>query len=34
LQLFCKNGGPVAQPFPPCFPYQPPRSVRIRCSGN
>ena len=24
LQLFCKNGGPVAQPFPPCFPYQPP----------
>ena len=24
LQLFCKNDGPVAQPFPPCFPYQPP----------
>ena len=24
FQLFCKNGGPVAQPFPPCFPYQPP----------
>ena len=24
LQLFRKNGGPVAQPFPPRFPYQPP----------
>ena len=24
LQLFCKNGGPAAQPFLPYFPYKPP----------